>query len=242
MYACQQNRDICEPVQVSSASSLRYVLPEIVRSYERLGGNRITLYFASSGAICQQLRSGAPIDLYCSADKIWVERLLEEGFLEPSSVATYAMGKLVLACSEDVREMPLSVASLTRNSFARVAWANPDLAPYGLATQQVLEAAGVDNELAKKSVVGENVGQVLNYLTRGDVDCAFLPLSLVNWSGDRYLEIPSEMYCPIEQVLAVPKAACNRAGALDFARFMLSSQGRKLLAKSGFSLPPLKEL
>jgi molybdate transport system substrate-binding protein len=239
MYACGQNPS--EAIQVSCASSLRYVMPEIVSEYERIGETRVAFSFASSGAIYQQIRSGAPIDLFCSADSEWIEKLLTEGLVEPSSVTTYAIGKLVVSCSEELVEMPTSVESLKSVSISRVAWANPDLAPYGFAAQQVIIASGVKEDLEPKAVVGENVGQVLIYLTRGDVDCAFLPLSFVKWSGERYLALPSETYRPIEQVLAVPKSGRSAEGGSDFARFILSPVGRRILAENGFSLPPEEE-
>ena len=215
--ACACEKGGSEPIQVSCASSLRYVMPEIAAEYESRSERRIALSFALSGAIYQQIWSGAPIDLFCSADSGWIEKLLEDGLVESSSVNTYALGELVLSCSSEVLEMPASLESLKSGAIKRVAWANPDLAPYGFAAQQVILASGLGEDLEPKSVVGENVGQVLSYLTRGDVDCAFLPLSFVKWSRGRYLTLPQRLYSPIEQVLAVPKSGRSPEGGMDFA-------------------------
>ena len=237
LCACRLDGTAEGPIQVSCASSLRYVMPQIVTEYEKATGKRIALSFASSGSIYQQIRSGAPVDLFCSADKKRIEMLLVEGLLDPSSVATYALGKLVVCCSSEVKEMPTSVESLAGASYGRIAWANPALAPYGLAAQQVLRASQVEREIEKKAVYGDNVGQILTYLMRGDVDCAFLPLSFVIWSGDRYLEVPSQMYSPIEQVMGVTNTGHHFEGGKDFGRFILGPRGREILARNGFSLP-----
>jgi molybdate transport system substrate-binding protein len=236
LCACRSG-PIQEMVQVSCASSLRYVMPEIAEEYETVSGTDIAISFASSGSIYQQIQSGAPVDLFCSADRKRIDMLLAEGFLEPSSVAIYALGNLVLCCSQNVVQMPESVRSLADPCYGLIAWANPDLAPYGLAAKQVLQASEIENVIEKKVVYGENVAQVLTYLMNGEVDCAFLPLSFVIWSGNRYLEVSPEMYDPIEQVMAVTRNGHNLEGGRDFARFILGPKSRAILGSHGFSLP-----
>jgi len=86
-------------VHVAAASSLQFVLPEIGTSYKLSIGNTVTFSFAASGSIFRQVRRGAPIDVFFSADSQFVRELEAAGHTYPGSSATYAFGRLVLAVS-----------------------------------------------------------------------------------------------------------------------------------------------
>ncbi|NIO45960.1 MAG: molybdate ABC transporter substrate-binding protein, partial [Planctomycetales bacterium] len=60
----------------------------------------------------------------------------------------------------------------------RVAIANPEHAPYGVAARQALQTAGVWDVIQPKLVLGENVRQALQYAETGNVDAVLVPLSL----------------------------------------------------------------
>jgi molybdate transport system substrate-binding protein len=130
-----------------------------------------------------------------------------------------------------------ALAVLQERDFESIGMANPDLAPYGRAAVEVLEALGIRTSLKEKMVYGQNVGQVLTYLSRGEIESAFLPRTLADSQGCAYLEIPPTLYSPLEQVMVVPLSGLNPSGGREFAEYILGSEGRKILSRHGFALP-----
>ncbi len=223
------------PVHVAAASSLQFVLPEIGTAFQLSTGNRVTFSFAASGSISRQVSWGAPIDLFCSADSRFVRELEMAGHTYPGSSATYAFGRLVLAVNSG--SGPMNLAELTGANYPEVGMANPDLAPYGRAAREALIAAGFWGSVSKKVIFGENVAQVLAYITRANVSSAFLPLDLAQREALVFTEVDTSLYNPIEHVLAVPRSAGNRSGGMSFAEFILGSKGRAILQDHGFRTP-----
>ena len=107
-----------------------------------------------------------------------------------------------------------------RPEIQRIAIANPDHAPYGLAAAQALQTAGVWEAVQPKLVFGENVRQTLQYAETGNVDVAIVALSLSRARGSgggsepgRWTLIPQDLHPPLDQALAVIKGTPHEAAA-----------------------------
>ena len=235
----QTSSQVGEPVHVAAASSLQFVLPEVGTHYRLATGNHVTFSFAASGSISRQISRGAPIDLFCSADSRFVRELEAEGSIYPESAATYAFGRLVLAVNSGAG--PGNLEELTSADYPDIGMANPDLAPYGRAAKEALLATGIWESVAEKVVYGENVAQVLAYLSRGNISCAFLPHHVARWEELGFTEVDPSLYDPIEHLLVIPVSAGNSSGGRSFAEFVLSLKGRGILQNHGLRLPDVGE-
>src|ERR1700756_107686 len=85
-----------EEITVAAAADLNYALKDIASRYQHKTGEKVTLSFGSSGNFFSQIQSGAPYDIFFSADMEYPRKLASAGLLEPSSLRTYAIGDLVL--------------------------------------------------------------------------------------------------------------------------------------------------
>jgi molybdate transport system substrate-binding protein len=129
------------------------------------------------------------------------------------------------------------IADLTVPEIKRVAIANPDHAPYGMAAREALQSAGIWEALQPRLVLGENVRQALQYAETGNVDVAIVALSLSITSKGRWTLIPEELHRPIDQALAVIRATKFEQEARRFGAFVLGPQGRPIMRKYGFVMP-----
>lgn len=236
---CSRSNDLNSSgsVHVAAAASLEYALPEIAATFESRERIEAVVTFASSGMIASQVRSGAPIDLFCSADSSWIDRLRQAHAIDEKTVQVYARGQLVLAFAPEVDPTEGSIEELTGPRFNRIGVSNPKLSPYGSAAQTGLLRLGLWKALSPKAVLGENVGQVLAYVKGGNVDAAFLPLPLAARAGLNYLPVEESLFPAVEHVLAVPLSAANPKAGQRFARFLLSPEGREILERHHFGLP-----
>jgi len=129
------------------------------------------------------------------------------------------------------------IEDLARDDVKRIAIANPEHAPYGIAAREAMQAAGVWERMQPKLVYGENITQTLQYAESGNVDAAIVALSLSIPSDGRWTLVPAELHKPLNQALAVIKSTKNETEARQFAAFINGGDGRETMKKYGF-VPP----
>ncbi len=226
---------------VSAASDLTYAFGEIGKQFEAETGHKVVFNFGSTGQLTQQIEQGAPVDVFAAANVSFVEDLERQGLILPDTKQMYARGRITLWTRADSPLQITSLADLTRPEVRRIAIANPDHAPYGVAARQAMQTAGIWEAVQPKLVLGENVRQTLQYAETGNVDVAIVALSLsvpaAGGTSGRWTLIPQELHPPIDQALAVIKDTKHEAAARAFATFVNGPQGRQIMRKYGLVLP-----
>ena len=229
--------DTADALLVSAASNLILAFEELGTRYEQEAGTPVIFNFAASGQLAQQIDQGAPVDLFVSANTAYVEDLVAKGRVLPDSVRTYARGRLTLWVRPESSITVEAVEDLLSPEVERVAIANPEHAPYGMAAQRALQTAGVWDAIQPKLVLGENVRQALQYAETGNVDAALVPLSLSITSEGNWTLVPEELHTPIDQALGVVADSPHQEQAMNFAAFIASVQGQAILGEYGFAPP-----
>jgi molybdate transport system substrate-binding protein len=177
-------------------------------------------------------------------------RLLEdEGFAAAGTRFTYAIGRLVLWSPNPAIDLEDGVAVLRAGRFRKLAMANPRVAPYGLAAQEVLETLGLAAELKDRIVQGENIAQTHAMIATGSADLGFTALSYVTshvtnmpGTGNRQAgtvwHIPPDLYSPIRQDAVLMTRAKDNDAARAFFAYAGSAQAREIIRAYGFQTEP----
>ena len=234
-----------EEITVAAASDLNYVLSDMAKTFEAKSGVKVTLSFGASGTLYSQIQSGAPFDLFFSADEEYPPKLVRAGVADASSLRIYALGHLVLwvpnASPFDPRKLQMEV--LTQSAVRHIAIANPQHAPYGRAAVAALEHFGLKSKVADKLVFGENVSQAAQFVQSGNAQAGLLALSLAKApameSAGRFWELPSDSYPELKQAAVVISGSKHKTAAQAFLDFVLSPEGAASLRKHGLT-PPTK--
>lgn len=220
---------------ISAASDLQLAFQEIAAEFERETGLRVVLNFGASGQLAQQVAQGAPVDVFASADAGYVDELEAEGLIVPDTRLVYGRGRLALWSPADARVRVQRIEDLTRPSIRRIAIANPEHAPYGVAARAALRNAGIWEAIQPKLVLGENVRQAMQYAETGNVDVALVAHALTIEMGGHAVEVPDSLYQPLEQTLAVVQNAPHEAEAHLFVEWLQQSPvAREILDRYGF--------
>jgi len=224
---------------VAAAADLTPAFQELGLLFTKQTGIEVVFSFGSSGQLAQQIEKGAPVDVFASANRSYVDDLEQAGLVISDTVALYAQGRLTIWTRADRGLTFSTLADLTREGVKRIAIANPEHAPYGVASREALQSAGLWEALQPKLILGENVAQTLQYAETGNVDVAIIALSLSVAAGDagRYALIPAELHNPLNQALAVVANTLHEAEARQFAAFVNSEVGREVMRRYGFVLP-----
>jgi len=244
VLACPARAPATPPARLSvaAAANLKPALEEIERAFEvERPDVDVVATFAASGTLYAQIASGAPFDVFFSADRDYPRKAIEAGLAEGEVV--YARGRLVVwvprASKIDVVKDGLT--ALARPEVRRIAIANPALAPYGRAAEAALRGAGIWATVEPKLVRGQSVAQAAQYAQSGAADAAFLPLSLA-LVGDlaaegRVAPIDEGAHPPIEQSAVVLAGARAPDLARALLAFVRGEKGRAILARSGYLVP-----
>lgn len=234
-----------EPLLVMGASDLQAAFRELVPLYEEQTGDRIDLVLGSTGNLAAQIRSGAPADVFFSANETFLEGLVDEGLIDPASRVLYAVGRLVLVVPSEARP-PADLRRLSHPTYALVALANPEHAPYGMAAREALQTAGLWDELRGgngrpgRMVLGENVAQTHQLVTTGNADVGIVALGLVMGlpgPPSPYTVVDDALHAPLRQSAGVIRGSLRQERAQRFLDFVVSEEGQALLQRYGFESP-----
>ncbi len=239
LQACRNNNPsqpspLPAELTVAAAADLTPPFEEIGRQFEAANKIKVIFVFGSTGMLTKQIENGAPMDLFAAANVSYIDQLEHEGLIIPDTKVIYARGRITIWTTNDSNLRLATIADLARPEVTRIAIANPDHAPYGLAARQALEKAGIWNAVQPKLVYGDNIRQTLQYAETGNVEVAIVALSLSMQSKGRWTLIPEELHQPIDQAMAIMKSTKNEAGARAFAAFVTGPQGRAIMSKYGF--------
>lgn len=232
---------------VAAASDLQFALTEAANQFEQETGHALRLNFGSSGNFRRQIAQGAPFELYLSADERYVQALYEEGHTVDEGVI-YAIGRLVWLQRVGRGDLPSEASPLTAVQTAleaqgngtteRIALANPEHAPYGVAAKQALEHAGLWEQAQPLRILGENVSQAAQFAlsddARGGLVAYSLALSPALAERSEYVLIPEDWHGPLRQRMVLT----NQAGevASSFYQWLQEDEGQSLLRRYGFSV------
>lgn len=238
--ACKDTSSTSNPstdLTVAAASDLIPAFEEIGREFESSHKTKVVYVFGSTGLLTRQIENGAPVDLFAAANVSFIEQLEQKGMIIPGTKAIYSRGRITLWTPGESNLRLAGIDDLARPEVTRVAIANPDHAPYGLAARQALETIGIWERVKPKLVYGDNIRQTLQYAETGNVDVAIVALSLSVPSRGRWTLIPEELHRPIDQGMGIIKGTKNEGAARSFAAFVNGPQGHAIMKKYGFSFP-----
>lgn len=232
-----------QPVTIAIASNLKPAFEEIIKGFKQVypQGSNIRIVYGSSGNLASQMKQGAPYDLFISADESYPLRLVEAGLTRDRGVV-YATGHLALitnsAAGLKLSADPESIKTLLRNA-QKISIANPDLAPYGRAAVQYLQAMKLWDEVQGRLIFAENISIATVYVSTGALKVGITALSLAKSpelsSTIQYLALPDDLYEPILQRMVLKRNPPPTAVVLY--DYLQEAAAKQILVKNGYSIP-----
>jgi len=237
---CSGSATAKEPdVFVSTAVSLKEPLVAAIADFRDSPGVQrkptIRIHAGGSVVLAQQILRGAPSDLFLSASRREIERLMDAGLIDSGSTCTLAGNTLVVVVPIGGGRLD-ALRRLADPRFARIGVANPQTAPLGRYTQQVIEATELQQRLGNRLILAEHARQVIDYVARGEVDAALVYATDARRFADRVsvaLEIDPDLHEPIEYRAALVGAGAPRFRAEQLFEFLCSDAGRARFVESG---------
>jgi len=234
---------LAEELRVAVASNFYSTIKVIAEQFELKTADssdqqhKVILIPGSSGKHYAQIINGAPFDIFFSADTERARLLEQSERAESGTRFTYALGKLILWSSMD-NYVDLKGDVLKSKDFRYLAIANPKLAPYGKAAEEVLKSLNIWTDLGGRIVRGENIAQTFQFVSSGNAKLGFVAYSQIksldlSISGS-FWEVPQSIYSPIEQQAVLLR---DSSLAREFLSFVKSDESLSIIYESGYGLP-----
>ncbi len=225
---------------VAVASNFAEAAERLQAGFEAESGHKLIVTTGATGKLYAQIVAGAPFDVMLSADQARAVRLGDEGFAVADARFTYAIGRLTLWSPDPARTPADGRALLAAGDFRNIAIANPDLAPYGAAAREALQAMGLWETLRDRIVMGENIGQTFAMVATRNADLGLVALSYVlsprnAETGSRW-DVPQDLYAPIRQDAALMTRAADNPAARGFLAYLRSDAARAMIEAAGYGV------
>jgi molybdate transport system substrate-binding protein len=226
------------PITVFAAASLTNVLQELGDGFTRETTIPIRFSFAASSALARQIESGAPADIFFSADLEWMDYLQSRNLIRRDSRHDVLGNRLVLVAPADSTlklkiepQFPLAAAL----GKGRLATGDPDSVPVGRYAREALTTLGVWNAVADRIVRADSVRSALAFVDRGEV-----PLGIV-YETDALIDkkvrvvdvFPAGSHLPIVYPIALTTAA--NTDAAKFIAYVRGPAGEIAFKAYGFT-------
>jgi molybdate transport system substrate-binding protein len=233
-----------EEVTVAVAANFAAPMQKIAQAFEQDTGHKALLAFGATGKFYAQIKNGAPFAVLLSADDETPARLEKEGVAIAGTRFTYAIGRLALWSKnpllvDDKGQVLLSNAT-DKNSFKKIAIADPKLAPYGAAAIEVLDRMGALAKVRPKLVQGDSIGQAFQFVMTENAELGFVALSQI-LIGGRITQgsvwvVSQNLYTPLRQDAVLLPLGENNAAALALMKYMRTDRAQAIIRAYGYTL------
>jgi molybdate transport system substrate-binding protein len=236
--ACAARADT---VIVFAAASLKESLDAVTAAFERDSGHKVVVSYGASNALARQIESGAPADLFVSADTDWIDYLAQRKLLRAGSRRDLLGNDLVLiapAASALRLKLAPGVDLAGPLGDKRIAMANPDAVPAGKYAKAALTALHAWDAIRSRIAATENVRAALALVARAEA-----PLGVVyrtDAMAERKVRIVDTFPTGSHPAIVYPLVLLGRSttpAAQALATYLAAAPARASFARFGFHAP-----
>jgi molybdate transport system substrate-binding protein len=213
---------------VLAAASLTEVLPRIEPEGQ--------YSFGSSSTLAEQIRRGAPFDVYLSASPLQTQALYREKLTRKP--LAFATNSLVLIVPRSNPAKVKTVFDLARREKLRLVTAGPKV-PIGLYTRGVLKRLKLLRVLKKIVSLEPDVKGIVGKVALGQADAGFVYRTDVAPVAKRVrvISLPARSQPTVAYELAIAAEPHDLAAAQALVVSILSPGGRRALRAARFGPP-----
>jgi len=223
---------------VAVAANYAGAMDAVAKSFTHDTGHTLLITTGATGKLFAQISEGAPFDVMLSADSKTPARIQAEGLGVAGSSFTYAIGKLTLWSADPALIGTDPKQALLAADTLFIAIANPDLAPYGVAAREAMQAMGVWGLVQSKIVLGQNIGQTYSMVDTGAAQLGFVATSAVQGPGiapmGSRFDIPQQMFAPIAQDAVLLNPGADNPAALAFMAYLRGDKAKAIAVSYGY--------
>ena len=246
-----------DPVLLHAAGSLRFALSEVIAAYEVAAGVTVRPTFGASGTLKDRIAKGERAEVFASANMEHPQALADAKKSGP--VVLFVRNKLCALVKPGLAVTPANLLDRMLDPSVKLATSTPRADPSGDYAWEVFRKAdklrpGSFAILEKRALqlIGAPTSAVPPkgrvayawHIAEGRADifltyCTNAMAAQAESPGQQFVHLPENLAIGADYGMTVMAGA--PPSAYQFAMFILSAAGQRILAKHGFSAPGLPQ-
>ncbi|WP_339738135.1 molybdate ABC transporter substrate-binding protein [uncultured Sunxiuqinia sp.] len=230
-FCCSRSeKDKALEITVFAAASLTDVISEVAAQFEKEYDITVRLNLAGSGTLARQIEQGADADVYLSADKNWMDYLVEKG--KTKETAVFATNDLVLVSPINRDFQFEKVDSLLVYTESKIAIGDPGYVPAGKYAMQVFGYYQVD--VREKLFQTTDVRSALMMVELGEAHfgIVYKTDALQSEKVKVIFTFRNESHLPVEYYQGL---ISQKSLARQFYDYLCSSEAKKVMLNYSFT-------
>ena len=225
-----------ETVVLFAAASTTNALDEIRHTFQQRAGIRVQSNYASSATLAQQIASGAPADVFVSADEQWAEYLAKQSLV--SRQQNLLANRLVIVVPADSQLQLRRVEDLGSAEIGHLAMGDPDGVPAGKYARQALRQLRLWDQLKGKVVSASDVRHALTFVetSAAEAGIVYATDAAISKKVKVACEIPPRLSSPIRYPLVLLTQGATKPTAVQFYEHLRSPAAAAVFRKYGFTI------
>jgi molybdate transport system substrate-binding protein len=223
-----------DTLNVFAAASLTASFKTIGAAFEATRpGTKVAFNFAGSPTLVQQIKEGAPADVFASADEANMQKVVEAG-AAAGAPQIFAQNLLQIAVAQGNPKHIAGLADLAKPGLIVVLCA--ETVPCGRYAVDAFTKAGVTPPAGSRE---PDVKAVLTKVALGEADAGLVYVTDVRAAADKVegVGLASDHNVSARYPIATLREAAHTEAARAFVAFVLSDPGNKILGEYGFRAP-----
>lgn len=231
---CRDASSDTKTIMVFGAASLTSSFHELAESFEAEHPHtKIELHFAGTPQLVVQIREGAPVDVFASADEANMQRIVETGTPIAAPVV-FAHNRLAIVTAKGNPKGIRGLVDLARDDL-RVILCGPSV-PAGRYARLALEKAGVRVNSRSDE---PSVNAIVSKVSLAEVDAGIVYVTDVTSAANQVDAVPiaDEHNVIAAYSIVALGAGVHRSGGLAFVEHARSAIGQAILRRYGLTTP-----
>ncbi|WP_394174084.1 molybdate ABC transporter substrate-binding protein [Thalassotalea litorea] len=222
------------PLKIAVAANFSHALKQISQQFHQQTGIPVSITVGATGGLYQQIRHGAPYDVFLAANAQHPKLLQQHKLVLEHSLKPYAIGQLAFFATD--KAFTWQNLPTTYHQFTKFSIANPTHAPYGKAAKQLLKNINMWSALTPKLVQGNNVAQSYQFIRAQAASAGLVANSFLIEHQQEITAnvVPQHLYDPIDQYMLILKTSKVPESAKAFQQFLLSEPIQEKISKMGY--------
>ena len=225
-------------MKLALANSTCDAMEKVIDLYRANNPVKFTLTCKSSGLLAKGLRGGAlNADLFVSADREWMDFVVESGLVAADQVSSPWGNALVVAVPKNSPIYVLDWQDLSSDKITVILIGDPSTAPFGRYAKEALEASGLWDWVKHKIQTRKNIELLADSLGTSSASTVGILFKTNLTDQLRQLHsVQENLHSPIRYYMAPLKASAGNAEVTGFLKFMQSNAVKDIFKAEGYDV------
>lgn len=232
---CFRTEEKQRELLIAAAASMKPAMEEILGEYRKQYPDiAVRITYAGSGTLEQQIRQGAPVDVFISAGADNMDSLSKDNFIIDKTRTEILRNQLVLIEPVGSRLKLQGFEDLPK--AGSIAMGDPESVPAGKYAYGACLSLGIWDEIKDLVVYGKDVTEVLTWVASGNADAGMVYLTEAGLT-DQVRTVafaPGDSHSKIIYCAALVKGSKEEKAGTELINYLTSPKVQKIFLSYGF--------